>query len=108
MIPQPVRSVFSGGGMSRNTTLLTLALLLSAAGFGQNGSIQGIVTDAAGASVPNAQVRAFDIHKSVIVRETNTSREGAFILAPLLPGRYNVKVEAQGFKVYEANELTLD
>jgi hypothetical protein len=44
----------------------------------------------------------------VIVRETSTTREGEFTLNPLLPGKYNVKIEAQGFKAYEATNLTLD
>jgi len=74
----------------------------------QTGTIQGDVVDAAGATVPNAKVTAFDADKNVVVRETTTSRDGAFSLSPLLPGTYNVKVEAQGFKAYESNSLKLD
>jgi hypothetical protein len=88
---------------------MAFALTLSASVcFGQTGVIQGTVADAAGASVPNAKVRAFDQDKGVIVRETTTNREGAFILSPLLPGKYNVKIEAQGFKGYEGTNLVLD
>ena len=84
---------------------LTLPLSIA---FAQTGSVQGTITDSAGASVPNAKVRVLDANKQIVTRETTTSREGSFILTPLLPGRYNLKIEAAGFKTYEANDLTLD
>src|SRR6476659_8436013 len=74
----------------------------------QTGTIQGNVADAVSATVPNAKVTAFDQDKKVVVRTTTTNREGAFVLTPLLPGIYNIKVEAQGFKTYESNSLKLD
>src|SRR5207248_10490640 len=74
----------------------------------QTGTIQGNVADAAGATVPNAKVTAFDQDKNVVVRETTSSREGSFALSPLLPGTYTVKVEAQGFKSFESSNLKLD
>jgi hypothetical protein len=83
----------------------TLATIIS---FAQTGTIQGTVADAAGATVPNAKVIALDLDKHVVVRETATSREGTFVLTPLLPGHYNVKIESTGFKAYESNNLTLD
>ena len=93
----------------RSISALAVALTFGiCAGFAQTGTIQGTLTDSAGATVPNAKVRAFDQDKGVVVRETTTSREGSFILSPLLPAKYNVKIEVQGFKAYEATNLTLD
>jgi len=58
--------------------------------FAQNGTIHGTVTDPAGASVPNASIKAFDQDKQVVARETTTNQEGVFNLTPLLPGHYTV------------------
>ncbi len=74
----------------------------------QTGTIQGTVVDAAGATVPNAKVRAFDQDKQIIARETTSSSEGTFYLTPLLPGHYSVRVEGAGFKTFESKNLTLD
>src|SRR5437879_4567821 len=94
---------------SKLTLSLVCALTLGfSSAMAQTGTIQGNVTDAAGATVPNAKITAFDQDKSVVVRETTTNREGAFALTPLLPGQYTVKVEAQGFKSYESSDLKLD
>jgi hypothetical protein len=88
--------------------------LLACAAFGvgslmaQTGTIQGVITDAAGASVPGATVRAFDQDKKVIARETSTNREGSFVLTPLLPGHYSLRIQAKGFKETENTNLTLD
>lgn len=74
----------------------------------QTGTIQGILTDASGAAVPNAKVTALDQAKQLIVRESVTQTDGAFFLRSLLPGLYTVKSEASGFKGVEQTGLTLD
>jgi hypothetical protein len=74
----------------------------------QTGTIQGIVIDSAGATVPNAKVTGLDQDKNLVIRETTTTRDGAFALTPLLPGNYTVKIEAAGFKSYESKDLKLD
>jgi hypothetical protein len=90
-------------------TLIACALTFGLSGaMAQTGNIQGTVTDSAGASVPNASVKAFDQDKQVVARETTTSRDGTFNLNPLLPGHYRVRISATGFKAYESNNLTLD
>ena len=96
--------------MSRSHLIaLACALALSlGAASAQTGSMQGTITDGAGASVPGAKITATDQDKKVVVRETTTNREGGFNLSPLLPGKYTVKVEASGFKTYESSNLTLD
>jgi hypothetical protein len=76
--------------------------------FAQSGSIQGVVVDGSGAAVPNARVTATDEAKQVVARQTTTSGDGTFALRPLLPSRYTVRVEAQGFRTLERTELVLD
>ena len=93
---------------SQRTLLFCCLTVGLGSAFAQTGSIQGNVADAAGATVPNAKVTAFDEDKNVVVRETTTNREGSFALTPLLPGMYAVKIEAQGFKSYDSSNLKLD
>lgn len=93
---------------SRLRTTLALLFFFSAELFAQNGSIQGVVMDAAGASIPNAKVTATDQDKQLIIREVITAPDGLFALRPLPPGRYTVRVEASGFKALERTDLVLD
>ena len=95
---QPLRSL-----------ILTLAVTLTlSTAIAQTGSIQGTVTDSGGGVVPNARVTATDLDKGIIARETKSSKDGSFVLTPLLPGHYDLKIEMQGFKTYLGNNLTLD
>jgi len=72
-------------------------LLLSAVGWAQNATIGGIVTDASGAVVPNAQ--AVLTNKATQVKlATASNREGVYTLAGVTPGSYDLAVTASGFK----------
>lgn len=95
--------------MFRPTLVLSLVAFFGVSlAQAQTGTIQGTVNDAAGATVPNATVRAYDQAKKVIVRETTTSREGVFNLSPLLPGIYSIRIQAAGFKELQTKDVTLD
>ncbi len=70
------------------------------------GSIGGSVTDSTGAAVPGATV-------SVVNKATNETRTfstdsaGSFTVSALIPGVYQIRVEAQGFKISIANNVTV-
>ncbi len=61
------------------------------------GTIHGIVSDPAGAAVPAAQVTVKNIHMGTVVRAA-TNEAGHYEVPYLLPGDYEITVEAQGFK----------
>src|SRR5260370_13677710 len=61
------------------------------------GTIIGTATDASGAGVPNAEVKATDIEKGVS-QTTTTNDSGNYTFTNLTPGNYKVTVEAKGFK----------
>ncbi|MGH9666559.1 MAG: carboxypeptidase regulatory-like domain-containing protein, partial [Bryobacteraceae bacterium] len=64
----------------------------------QNGVISGTVTDSTQAVIPNASVAIVNADTAVTVWRGATNGSGLY-RAPELPvGRYNVTVEAQGFK----------
>ena len=90
----------------RWTAFATLALLLlsSAAVCAQTtistGSIVGTVTDPQGALVAGAKVTITDKATGQVIT-TSTTSAGAYASGSLIPSRYVVRVEAQGFRTTE-------
>ncbi len=71
-----------------------------------NGSIEGTVTDATQAGVPNAQVVIVQESTQVTQRAT-TSETGFFRIAQLAPGRHRLEVTSSGFKTWVQTDLVL-
>lgn len=71
-----------------------------------NGQIEGVVTDSAGAAIPNAAITIKNIETGS--ERQLTSDESGFYRAPLLPlGSYQVTVEAANFKRLVRQGITL-
>jgi hypothetical protein len=70
------------------------------------GTIFGTVTDPQGAAVPNATVTVTDLNKGTIDTAT-TNDSGNYSVTHLIPDPYSVKVDAQGFKVFEQKSVTV-
>jgi len=89
--------------MSKLTSLLMLLVLSLAIAsetvYAQsaNGIIEGVVTDASGAVVPNATVTITNKADNGI-RSVTTNATGAYSAPALLAGEYTVKAELTGFK----------
>jgi Carboxypeptidase regulatory-like domain/TonB-dependent Receptor Plug Domain len=75
--------------------LLAFSLPSMAQESAVKGSIEGVVVDPSGASVPGAQVT---LDGPEGTKTTTTDNQGTFTFPLLIPGRYNVKVQKQGFK----------
>lgn len=88
---------------------LTAVVLVARPALAQNsGSIQGTVVDAQGGVIPGATVKALDQNKGVVVRETKTATDGSFLLQPLDPGTYTIRISANGMKDREDKGIVLD
>ena len=61
------------------------------------GSIVGTVTDQTGAVVPNATV-VITNRETGLTRETTTDMAGRYSLVNVLPGEYDLRVSAEGFR----------
>lgn len=92
--------------------ILRLAALLAAAGmmsFAQaqtgTGAVRGQVMDPSGAVVQNATVLVTTPSGAAITATTN--KEGVFEVKGLAPGKYGVKVIAQGFTTFELPEMDI-
>ncbi len=82
--------------------LASLAMMIAGAtaAFAQASSstaeLRGQVTDANGAAIPNAKLTLTDVVKGAS-RAATSDGEGNYVFLGLLPGSYDLKVEAQGF-----------
>ncbi len=88
----------------RKSALIILASMFAlAANAQQMGTavLNGIVTDPQGAVVKAARVTARQSATS-LERTTNTTGEGIFVFNDLMPGVYEVRVDAQGFASFVA------
>jgi hypothetical protein len=87
----------------------TFLLLCGAPVFGQavsNAQIQGLVTDATGASVPGVAVKATQTDTGQ-VRSTVSNTDGSYVLPNLAVGPYKLEAGANGFKTYVQSGLIL-
>ena len=82
---------------------------ITALSFGQavsvnGGAIQGSITDASGAVVPNASVviKATDTGS---IREIKTDASGYYSVGPLNPGNYSLTFSAGGFQKLSVNTV---
>jgi len=76
--------------------VLVFALAGSVAAQNATGSIQGIIRDEQGKVIPNASVAVANLATGS-TRKIGSSAAGAYAVENLVPGEYEVKVEAQGF-----------
>lgn len=83
-------------------------LLSCALSFGQevNASVSGVVTDASGAPVPGAEVKALRLDTGE-VRSTRTNAEGVYSFPALAIGAYEISAGKEGFKRAVRQEVTL-
>jgi len=74
-------------------------LCLSFATFAQDvtGSVQGRVTDATGASIPDAKAELVNEQTNTLSTQ-NTESGGSFIFNLVQPGNYTVRITAKGFQ----------
>lgn len=69
--------------------------------------VQGTISDSNGALVPNAKITLKDLETGKI-QETNSSGEGFYRITGLAPGRYELTVEAAGYKKSISEHVTVN
>jgi hypothetical protein len=98
-------------GLTRKLTTIYPALILVAClplvrAQSSTGKLVGMVSDQAGAVIPNVTVKVRNLLTSV-TREASTSSDGAYEILELPTGRYEVSVEARGFNRYVRPQVTV-
>lgn len=86
---------------------IVLALLLAVPLAAQTARITGLVSDSTSQPVPNATVTA-ESADTGIRRTSVTSTEGYYTFGLMPRGRYQLRVEAAGFRVRSEADITLD
>src|SRR5262249_6552679 len=71
-----------------------------------NGVIAGIISDAQGGVLPGVTVTARNVDTGA-TRNITTEADGRFRLAGLVPGRYELKAELQGFGTVAVPDITV-
>ena len=96
-----------------NRLLLSCAVLLLVLVASANAQVdvasatlKGSITDQAGAFVPGATVTAISTERGVS-KTTVSDTSGNYQIPLLQPGKYALKIEAQGFSSFYTNDLTL-
>lgn len=84
--------------------LLTCVSMAQAQSRSTAGDVKGAITDPAGASVSGAVVSLTDDSRG-ISRTVETDREGRYYIAVVMPGKYSLRVEKQGFAARVADEV---
>src|SRR6266404_9235592 len=92
------------GGIMKTRTFVAslfaiLVLSLTLPGQEFRSTISGMVTDSTGASIPGAKVIAREVRTGTKL-ESTTETSGQYTFAALLPGDYEVTVQATGFKAF--------
>lgn len=88
--------------------MLLVALLGTFTTWSQvtTGSVTGTVSDPAGAVVADAKVHVTN-QSTGVATDLITNQAGLYKAAFLLPGKYTVRVEAPGFRAFEAKDVEI-
>src|SRR5579885_3227044 len=84
----------------------TLLIWTLASGQDFRATIIGQVTDASGAAIPNATVKAIRVDNNQAT-EVKTTAEGFYTIPYLNPGVYTIEVTCPGFKSYRNEKFEL-
>jgi hypothetical protein len=100
-----LRNRFSSFAQAAILALFVLAsCAVSASAQQTTGAIRGIVTDPNGAVVPGAKV-AISSEKLNYRSETTTSSDGEYEFRDVLPGEYQITIEAANFKALTLTDV---
>jgi hypothetical protein len=89
------------------SVLLLLTLRSQARAQAANAQVRGLVTDASGAALPGAQVKAAN-EDTGVPYTTTTNSSGNFTLEQLVPGKYRISATKGGFGDILHSGITLN
>jgi len=81
--------------------------LLAVSAVAQNAELSGLISDPSGLAVPGAKVLVQSASTSA-TRAATSNGQGEYSLPGLLPGAYNITVDANGFKILHQNGIVVE
>src|ERR1700694_3505156 len=97
----------SGRAVTVRERLLSLAFLSAATLLAQNAELSGLITDPSNLAVPGARV-VVQSADTAATRTVSSNQQGEYSLPALLPGPYNITIEANGFKTVHQNGVVVE
>src|SRR5277367_4979196 len=96
-----------GIGPTHRLAFVVMALLPAAPLLAQNAELSGLITDPSGLAVPGARVvvQSADTGAS---RTVSSNQRGEYSVPALLPGPYNITIDATGFKTIYQNGVAVE
>jgi hypothetical protein len=85
-------------------SILLFAAFCRAQSITGGGTIQGAVKDSSGSAIANARLTITHIETGTVLK-TESNSDGYFASPPIKIGKYRVRVEAPGMKVWESEVL---
>jgi hypothetical protein len=86
---------------------LATALLCAVSLIAQNAELSGLITDPSSLAVPGARV-VVQSADTAATRTVSSNQKGEYSVPALLPGPYNITVEANGFKTVHQNGVVVE
>jgi hypothetical protein len=88
--------------------LACVLLLLTIVAMGQSttGTLRGQILDPQGATIANAKIRITN-QETGVVSNTASSSAGTWNVPSLIPGKYSVSIEAQGFRGFLRKDVVV-
>jgi Carboxypeptidase regulatory-like domain len=96
-----------GIGPAHRLAFVITALLAAAPLFAQNAELSGLITDPASLAVPRARVVVQSADTGA-TRTVASNQRGEYSVPALLPGPYNITIEANGFKTVHQNGVVVE
>src|ERR1700674_2474645 len=97
----------SGRAATVRERLLALALLSAAPLIAQNAELSGLITDPSSLAVFSARVVVQSADTGA-TRTVSSNQQGEYSVPALLPGPYNITIEANGFKTVHQNGVVVE
>ena len=109
LIPSVLLRRLLGASLVLCICILAFALLsVSPLALAQDtGYISGTVTDKTGSAIASADVVVSSVAGN-LTRTTTTNTDGAYLVAALPSGTYDIRVTAKGFETFQARGVNLD
>jgi len=96
-----------GMGPTHRLAFVITALLAAAPLLAQNAELSGLITDPSGLAVAGARV-VVQSADTAATRTVSTNQQGEYSVPALLPGPYNIAIEANGFKTLHQNGVVVE
>jgi hypothetical protein len=95
---------------AKSLAILLLLTVVNASNLraqsGTSSALSGSISDATGAVIPNARVKATEVSTGA-TRTTRSNADGRFLFAQINPGKYRIAVQADGFGAAESQPASV-